>query len=93
MIEVASKVRRNHEGELGIGLFARDFVGVADKSRDREGLARMQRHAWMHREKLTSDYHADRLIAFFREAIEEAGSMFRPVLGAGRAPGPRSAAN
>jgi hypothetical protein len=55
--------------EREIGLFFMDVEHLADQLHDGTRLAGLQENAWRQREEFTFDYHADRLIAFFRQVI------------------------
>jgi hypothetical protein len=55
--------------ERDIGLFFTDISDLAEQLHDRPRLARLRENVWRQREEFTFDYHVDRLIAFFRQAI------------------------
>jgi glycosyltransferase involved in cell wall biosynthesis len=58
--------------ERDLGLFFRDMADLGAQLRDRARLDQIRANVWRHREEFTFDYHADRLIAFFREVITHA---------------------
>jgi hypothetical protein len=55
--------------EREIGLFFTDVEHLAEQLHDRARLAGLQENAWRQRDEFTFDYHADRLIAFFRQVM------------------------
>ncbi len=58
--------------KLDIGLAFERMEDLGADLRDEDRLARLAANSWRHRERFTFDWHADRLIAFFREVIEGA---------------------
>ncbi len=58
--------------ERDLGLFFADMADMGAQLRDRARLAQIRANVWRQREEFTFDYHADRLIAFFREVITHA---------------------
>ncbi|MDQ4075779.1 MAG: glycosyltransferase family 2 protein [Chloroflexota bacterium] len=52
-----------------LGLFFDNMEELAEQLRDRERLDRLRESVWQQREIFTFDYHADRLIDFFRKVI------------------------
>lgn len=56
--------------QLDIGLFFTDMAQLGKQVRDEARMAQMRDNVWCQREKFTFDYHADRLIDFFRHVIE-----------------------
>lgn len=57
---------------LEAGLFFADMKDLAHQLRDRARLARLRDNMWCARDQFTFDYHADRLIGFFRATIRRA---------------------
>jgi glycosyltransferase involved in cell wall biosynthesis len=57
--------------ERNLGLFFRDMAELGAQLRDRARLEQIRANVWRQREDFTFDYHADRLIAFFREVIAQ----------------------
>lgn len=55
---------------LQIGVFFSDFAHLRAQLADQQMMARMREQVWRQRERFTFDYHADRLVAFFRHVIE-----------------------
>lgn len=60
---------QNLARELEIGLFFKEIDQLSEQLQDKEKMARLQDNVWRQREKFTFDYHADRLIDFFRQVI------------------------
>ena len=54
---------------LDIGVFFSDFEHLRAQLADRQEMARLRENVWRQRERFTFDYHADRLIEFFRHVI------------------------
>jgi hypothetical protein len=57
--------------EFEIGLFFTDMQQLRAQLGDTKSMAELRANVWRHREKFTFDYHADRLVNFFRHVIEE----------------------
>jgi hypothetical protein len=55
--------------ELDIGLFFSDMEHLRAQLRDEARIARLRDNVWRQRERFTFDYHADRLVEFFRHVI------------------------
>ena len=58
--------------ERELGIFFTTIEELGSKLRDRPRMAKLRESVWRQREEFTFDYHANRLIAFFRE-VSEAG--------------------
>ncbi len=56
--------------QLDIGLFFTDMAQLGEQMRDEVRMAQLRENVWHQREKFTFDYHADRLIDFFRHVIK-----------------------
>ena len=54
---------------LDLGLFFTEVDHLAGQLRDRARMARLRESVWCQRDAFTFDAHADRLLAFFRQAI------------------------
>ncbi|WP_396033226.1 glycosyltransferase [Candidatus Cyanaurora vandensis] len=54
---------------LDIGLFCQDMAELGSQLRDTTRLTAIQENVWQVREQFTFDYHADRLVDFFRQVI------------------------
>lgn len=52
-----------------IGIFFTDAAQLATQLRNRVRMAQLWENVWQQREEFTFDYHADRLISFFRQAV------------------------
>jgi hypothetical protein len=52
-----------------VGLFFTDAAQLAAQLRDRPRMVRLWENVWRQREEFTFDYHADRLVEFFRQVI------------------------
>jgi glycosyltransferase involved in cell wall biosynthesis len=52
--------------ERNVGLFFTDAAQLAEQLCDRERMAEIRGNVWRQREEFTFDYHADRLVEFFR---------------------------
>jgi len=52
-----------------MGLFIRDMTDLRAQLDDRARLGRLRDNVWARRMEFTFDYHADRLIDFFRQVI------------------------
>jgi hypothetical protein len=57
--------------ELGTGVFARSIPGLRSKLGDTDEMERIRRNAWNSRWAVTFDFHADRLVEFFRQVISD----------------------
>jgi len=57
--------------EFEIGLFLTDMQELRANLGDTKSMAELRANVWRHREKFTFDYHADRLVDFFRRVIEK----------------------
>lgn len=57
--------------DLDIGLFFSDMEDLGKQLRDRQRLAELQENVWRQREQFMFDAHADTLIRFFRQVIEQ----------------------
>ena len=55
--------------QLDIGLFVSDAAQLSEHLHDDVRMNRLRENVWRQREQFTFDYHADRLIAFFRHVI------------------------
>ena len=55
---------------LDIGCFFDDMAELATQVRDEARMGQLRGNVWRERERFTFDYHADTLIAFFRDVIE-----------------------
>ncbi len=53
-----------------LGVFFKSMEELGERLRDRSELERVRENVWRSREQFTFDYHADRLVEFFREVIE-----------------------
>ncbi len=72
-------IQYDHQGSIvatqsllrqhNMGVFYRDIDQLVTQMRDTESLALVRESIWQQREQFTFDYHADRLIAFFRHII------------------------
>ncbi len=56
---------------LDLGLSFTDMEQLAGQLRDAERLAELRENVWRHRLEFSFDHHADRLLAFFREVIQQ----------------------
>lgn len=56
--------------ELDIGLFFTDMAQLGEQVRDEAKMAQLRDNMWRQREQFTFDYHAARLIHFFRHVIK-----------------------
>ena len=52
-----------------IGLFFTDMHQLREQLTDHARMTRLRESVWSQREKFTFDYHADRLVDFFRRVI------------------------
>ncbi len=59
--------------ERGLGVFFRDMADLRAQLTDGKRMAQLRETMWRQRETFTFDYHADRLVAFFREVIGRRG--------------------
>ncbi|MDQ3978698.1 MAG: glycosyltransferase family 2 protein [Actinomycetota bacterium] len=57
--------------ERDLGLFFSDMTGLAEQLRDEARLHRIRESVWRQREAFTFDFHADRLVSFFHQVIDE----------------------
>jgi hypothetical protein len=55
--------------ELNVGVFFSDYHELHAQLLDAEHMEALRANVWQAREQFTFDYHADRLIAFFRQVI------------------------
>jgi hypothetical protein len=78
--------------DLGIGLFFDDYDELASRLRDQVGMARLRSNVVRHRPTFTFDAHVDRLVDFFRTAIDAHRGSKRssPSVASGRAGAGRS---
>ena len=63
---------------LDIGLFITHSADLRAQLRDERRMAELRANVWRVRERFTFDYHADRLLAFFREVIAHTAPEFSP---------------
>jgi glycosyltransferase involved in cell wall biosynthesis len=56
---------------LDIGLFFTDMEQLRAQLCDQEGIQRLRESVWRQRDLFTFDFHADRLVGFFREVIDK----------------------
>ena len=56
--------------ERNLGLFFTSAAELAEQLRDTARLEQLRESVWRQREEFTFDFHADRLIAFFRQVID-----------------------
>jgi hypothetical protein len=61
--------------KLDIGIFFTEMEQLRKQLGDKELMAQLREHVWTLREQFTFDYHADRLIAFFRQVIAQGRQM------------------
>jgi glycosyltransferase involved in cell wall biosynthesis len=54
-----------------IGLFFTDVAQLAGQLHDQQRMAELRGHVWRQREEFTFDYHVERLIEFFRQAMSQ----------------------
>ncbi len=59
--------------QLNVGLFFNDMAGLRRQLEDAPRMAALRDDVWLQRRLFTFDYHADRLIQFFRTVIENYG--------------------
>ena len=57
--------------EQNLGIVYQDSEHLAEQLHDKENMMRLRASVWKQREQFTFDYHADRLINFFRRVIEQ----------------------
>jgi hypothetical protein len=57
--------------ELDIGLFSTSVAGLGTQLRNETRMEQLRANVWQQRERFTFDYHADRLVEFFREVIAQ----------------------
>lgn len=55
--------------QLETGFFFTDMADLAEQLRDKSKLGQIQANVWRQRDYFTFDYHADRLLDFFRQVI------------------------
>lgn len=60
--------------KFNMGLFFKDMNDLGEKIRDKKNMNIIRENAWNQREHFTFDYHADRLIDFFRTVINYCGN-------------------
>jgi glycosyltransferase involved in cell wall biosynthesis len=58
--------------ELDVGVFCRDLSELGAQLRDAARMDALRDNVWRQRDRFTFDHHADRLVDFFREVIEDA---------------------
>ena len=56
--------------ELDVGLFVSELEDLGPALRDEARMTRLRENVWRQRDVFSFDFHADRLVAFFREVIE-----------------------
>jgi glycosyltransferase involved in cell wall biosynthesis len=57
--------------QLDLGLFFSDVEELGKQLRDEARMARLRDNVWQQRDSFMFDYHADRLVDFFRQVIQE----------------------
>ncbi len=57
--------------QMEIGVFFTNYEELATRLRDEAAMQQVRDNVWRQREQFTFDYHADRLITFFRQVIGE----------------------
>ena len=57
--------------EQSLGLVYKDVEHLAEQLHDKKNMERLRESIWNQREQFTFDYHADRLVDFFRRVIEK----------------------
>jgi hypothetical protein len=55
--------------ELDIGMYFKDIEQLTGQLLNKAIMTKLRNNMWLQREKFTFDYHADRLIEFFRQVI------------------------
>lgn len=55
--------------DMNLGLFFRNMEELAAQLRDKDRLDALRQNVWEQRQYFTFDYHADALVAFFRQLI------------------------
>ena len=60
--------------KFNMGLFFKDMNELGEKIRDKKNMNIIRKNAWNQREYFTFDYHADRIIDFFRNVINYCGN-------------------
>jgi glycosyltransferase involved in cell wall biosynthesis len=60
--------------QLDIGVFFTEMAHLREQLRDQQRMAQLRENIWRQRDSFTFDAHADRLIAFFRDVIEQRGT-------------------
>lgn len=64
-VVATQSLARRHD----LSVFFKSIPELGEKLHDRDRMAALQDSVWRQREQFTFDYHADRLIEFFREVI------------------------
>lgn len=64
-VVATQSLARQHD----ISVFFKSIPELGEKLRDQERMTALQESVWRQREQFTFDYHADRLLDFFREVI------------------------
>jgi hypothetical protein len=59
--------------ELDIGMYFKDIEQLTGQLHNKAIMAKLRNNMWLQRENFTFDYHADRLIEFYRRVIESRG--------------------
>ena len=57
--------------ERDLGLFFTEMDELGEQLRDASRLERIRESVWRQREEFTFDFHADRLVGFFRRVVDE----------------------
>ncbi len=57
--------------EHNLGIVYKDIEQLAEQLHDRKNMMRLRENVWKQRKQFTFDYHADRLVEFFRHVIEK----------------------
>lgn len=57
--------------ERNLGLVFSDVTELGDQLRDRSAMEQLRASVWRQREAFTFDFHADRLLAFFRHVVAQ----------------------
>ncbi len=66
--------------QLDLGLFFNDMTGLRRQLEDTPRMAALRDNIWLQRRLFTFDYHADRLIQFFRTVIDSYGHRPNAVI-------------
>jgi glycosyltransferase involved in cell wall biosynthesis len=61
--------------QMEIGVFFSEMAQLREQLRDEQRIAQIRENVWRQRDCFTFDAHADRLIAFFRDVIEQRGTL------------------